>query len=175
MTTDSANFLIENGITAFGLFAGIVAGALIQYFFHWLTIRRQKNNAIKILAVEIRHNLSLLPNVKKNLSSIKAIAGTQSLKENDLFIDMRLFNYRASDTLINHGWFHSTLRGSEIKDLFEFWLTFNNETANSWNSMLKENLSRDDYGNIVRICEWAEQKCEQAEEMLSAVLQSLGR
>lgn len=173
MTDVTTNVFLENGITALGLFAGIVAGALIQYVFQWLTIYRQKKNAKRILTVEIKHNLSLLPQVRKTLSSIKAKAGAQSLDQNETYIDMRLFNYRASDVLIYHGWFHTTLNEKHIKDLFEVLLTFNNNTAIQWHAMLKESLDRKDYGNIVRICEWAEQKCEQAEERLGEVLDSL--
>ena len=114
---------------AFWVFIGIVAGALIQYGFYWLTQRSQQSNAKKIFLAEIIINRIELENVKKDIIRKKERFAARQIEESDFFFDFRGFNYRIVDPLINSGHFHKFMGPEGVAKYFKFMNELNYVTA----------------------------------------------
>lgn len=122
---------------ALWLFLGVVAGALVQFVLGWITQRRQRAAARKLLRVETAINRSELERLAEFLKRKKERFVAGQIEEGDFFMDMSGFNYRIMDPLINTGYFHEMLGPDGVARYFRFANELNVRNAVNIAEMLK--------------------------------------
>lgn len=122
---------------AFWVFVGIVAGALIQFGFHWLILRSQRANAKKLFLAEIELNSAALDAFEADVKRKKDKFVADQIDDMDFYFNCRDFNYRIVDPLINSGHFHAILGPNGVKDYFESMNALNVQAAENMQQMLR--------------------------------------
>jgi hypothetical protein len=145
--------IIENQAfsNAFWVFVGIVAGALIQFLFHYIILRSQRRNARLLFRSEIEINQGVLAQVEQQIRKKKERFAANQKEESDYWFDFKSFNYRMVDPLINSGHFHAILGPECVKRYFEFMNDLNVEAAVRAEHLLRR---EDDEGRSLKCLDW---------------------
>ncbi|MEI4263652.1 hypothetical protein [Roseovarius sp. D0-M9] len=121
---------------SFWLFLGVVAGALIQFLFHYIISRSQRGKAKKLFLVEIEINAEVLKTLEAEILRKKSrfVSGQQN--EYDFNFDFSDFNYRMVDPLINTGHFHQIVGAVGVKSYFTFMNNLNVQSQMIYKNLL---------------------------------------
>jgi hypothetical protein len=122
---------------AFWVFVGIVAGSFVQFILTWLVQWSQRRAARKALDTEKMLNLSQVAVLRERIRYLKERIAAGQIIEDDLFFSMQGFDYSMVAPLINSGHFHVMLGHEKVFDYFLFMKFFNNDNAETLNSMLR--------------------------------------
>lgn len=151
-------FASSEFVTAFWIFVGIVAGALVQHFLNRLTQIRQSKNAFAVLKTEVDLNLDELGRFRDLLASLREGISAQQVSEDNIFITMQGFDYSAVAPLVNQGYFHFMLGPESAKKYFEFMRFFNNNHAQALTNLLKQEHLK---GSSLNCIQWIDRKAEE--------------
>ena len=157
---------------ALWLFLGIVAGSLVQYFLNWMTLRKQRENAKRIFAVETAINRAALNRLVSDARRKKDRFTAGQEQEHDYFLDMSAFNYRIVDPLINTGHFHEILGPDGVAKYMKYANELNNANANNLHDILKKEATA---GKSLNFWDWLiDTKVPEWESNLNYVENKLG-
>jgi hypothetical protein len=138
VTDGIAQVASSNGFAnAFWILVGIMVGALIQFMFHVLVERRQRNNALAVLSVEIEMNLTELQSFREWLRYLRERIAANQITPENIFISMKGFDYSALGPLVSSGHFHYQLGPQGTRSYINFVRFFSNDNADLINSKLQ--------------------------------------
>jgi len=147
----------------FGIFTGIVAGAIIQHLLNALSLRRQARNALQVMQTEIAYNQSEVAELRNRIQWLKQRISASQISEDDLFLPMQKFDYSSIGPLTNAGYFHVLLGPEKVRAYLEFYHFFRIENGQQLTIMLKAEHQQ---GNSLAFLEWVE---ERAEKLVNAL------
>lgn len=158
-----SEFLVSTSFQqALWLFLGIVAGALIQFLFHYIIAKSQKSKAKKLFRVEVEINAEVLNLVEEAVLRKKGRFVSGQEADHDFNFDFSDFNYRMVDPLINTGHFHELVGADGVKSYFKFMNDLNLQDQLVFKNMLTQEHERNssldflDYVIDTKLVEWKE-------------------
>ncbi|MFD0858885.1 hypothetical protein [Roseovarius aquimarinus] len=159
--------------SAFWVFVGVVAGAIIQFFFHYIISLSQRANAKRLFRVELEINSELLAGVEADLLRKKSLFVSGQQNETDFIFNFFDFNYRMVDPLINTGHFHAIVGADGVKAYFQFMNDLNSGNAISLEKILRR--QHDENTSVRFLDHLIEVKLKQWKTTISLMRKKVGK
>ncbi|MEL7470105.1 MAG: hypothetical protein AAFN27_16755 [Pseudomonadota bacterium] len=173
MSEDLILGFVGNGITGLGLFAGIVAGAMVQVLVGVFERHRQRSHAKQVILGELIYNHGLIERVSSSVARIKSLAAAHGVLDYEISIDMRQFDYSSITVLMNTGWYYILLNENQIRSYTNFRLFFNENEAMRWNDVWRGMLRSEEYAEIVSMCDNFEEIAKDHRRVLESIYKDL--
>lgn len=116
-------------LSAWWVFVGVVAGALIQHALNKLTARSSAKNALSVMKVEAETNLEEVQIFLGHLSRFKEKIGAGQTSQDDFYFPMANFDFSALAPLVNNGYFHAMLGPKLSRHYLDFVRSFSNQNG----------------------------------------------